>query len=212
MSRVDDCKRPLMQLRSTALVTPLLTPERSARWHMDLRVHRSQEVKCIRTDFRTSVFPVLLAGKSIGTRMSCVAMCKDKPHPPCDHVNSLCNAAFWSSFAALSSLFRPGYFLGFYFWLDAIGTSSLVFEVPTVRIKFFGGSEYISVASAGSFFSNAGNQLYISSKAGRVARVRPFPGSSTSFTKVSPMCSQQCFQQQKHTTQLPKATALRSLP
>ncbi|EFJ49622.1 hypothetical protein VOLCADRAFT_89530 [Volvox carteri f. nagariensis] len=72
---------------------------------------------------------------------------------------------------ALSSLLRPGYFLGFYFWLDAIGTSSLVFEVPTVRIKFFGGSQYINLADGGSFFSNAGNQLYISSKAGRVARI-----------------------------------------
>ncbi|KAG2495222.1 hypothetical protein HYH03_006828 [Edaphochlamys debaryana] len=72
---------------------------------------------------------------------------------------------------ALSSLLRPGYFLGFYFWLDAIATSSLVFEVPTVRIKFFGGSEYINLGDRGGFVDNAGDQLYISSKAGRVARI-----------------------------------------
>ncbi|GIL51039.1 hypothetical protein Vafri_7149 [Volvox africanus] len=72
---------------------------------------------------------------------------------------------------AFSSLLRPGYFLGFYFWLDAIGTCSLVFEVPTVRIKFFGGSQYIKLSDSSSFISNAGNQLYISSKAGRVARI-----------------------------------------
>ncbi|GIM03026.1 hypothetical protein Vretimale_7833 [Volvox reticuliferus] len=72
---------------------------------------------------------------------------------------------------AFSSLLRPGYFLGFYFWLDAIGTCSLVFEVPTVRIKFFGGSQYIRLSDSSSFISNAGNQLYISSKAGRVARI-----------------------------------------
>lgn len=72
---------------------------------------------------------------------------------------------------ALSSLLRPGYFLGFYFWLDAIATCSLAFEVPTVRLKFFGGSEYINLADRGGFTDNAGDQLYISSKAARVARV-----------------------------------------
>ncbi|KXZ49182.1 hypothetical protein GPECTOR_22g772 [Gonium pectorale] len=65
----------------------------------------------------------------------------------------------------------PGYFLGFYFWLDAVATSSLVFEVPTVRYRFFGGSAYINLADGGSFINNAGDQLYISSKAGRVARI-----------------------------------------
>ena len=67
---------------------------------------------------------------------------------------------------------RPGYFLGFYFWLDAIATSSLVFEVPSVRHKFFsGGSEYINLQNTGGFIDNAGDILYNSSKAGRVARV-----------------------------------------
>lgn len=67
---------------------------------------------------------------------------------------------------------RPGYFLGFYFWLDAIATCSLVFEVPTVRIRFFGGSEYVNLVDQGGLVDNAGDMLYNSSKAGRVARVR----------------------------------------
>jgi hypothetical protein len=31
--------------------------------------------------------------------------------------------------AVLSSIVKPGYFFGFYFWLDAIATASLFFEV-----------------------------------------------------------------------------------
>ncbi len=40
--------------------------------------------------------------------------------------------------AAASSLAKPGYFLGFYFWLDAIATASLFFEVPSVKVSFAG--------------------------------------------------------------------------
>lgn len=49
------------------------------------------------------------------------------------HADHLCRCCTARCTAALSSLVRPYYFLGFYFWLDAIGTSSLIFEVPTVR-------------------------------------------------------------------------------
>ena len=38
----------------------------------------------------------------------------------------------------MGSLVRPGYFLGFYFWLDAIATSSLLFEVPSVKASILG--------------------------------------------------------------------------
>ncbi len=60
---------------------------------------------------------------------------------------------------------------------------SLVFEVPSVRIKFFGGSEYINLADTGGFVDNAGDQLYISSKAGRVARVRKRAGEGVGCAK-----------------------------
>ncbi|KAG2449913.1 hypothetical protein HYH02_000019 [Chlamydomonas schloesseri] len=94
--------------------------------------------------------------------------------PSCDlplEITTTCVLVVFLIEMALSSLLRPGYFLGFYFWLDAIATCSLTFEVPTVRLKFFGGSEYINLADRGGFTDNAGDQLYISSKAARVARI-----------------------------------------
>jgi hypothetical protein len=38
-----------------------------------------------------------------------------------------------SARAALSSLVRPGFFLSFYFWLDAAAVLSLGFELPALR-------------------------------------------------------------------------------
>ncbi len=42
---------------------------------------------------------------------------------------------------------KPGYFLGFYFWIDAIATSSLFFEVPAVRgiVLGIGSGQYLDL-------------------------------------------------------------------
>lgn len=69
---------------------------------------------------------------------------------------------------------RPSYFMGFYFWLDAIATASLVFEVPSV-IEHLSSREYTQYAYVGSsqnFITVASNDVFVDGKAGRVARVR----------------------------------------
>ena len=51
---------------------------------------------------------------------------------------SCCDYATRPPPAVMGSLVRSGYFLGFYFWIDAIATSSLLFEVPSVRASILG--------------------------------------------------------------------------
>ncbi|MEW5318157.1 MAG: hypothetical protein WDW38_009402 [Sanguina aurantia] len=73
----------------------------------------------------------------------------------------------------VSSAVRPSYFMGFYFWLDAIATASLVFEVPSV-VEHLSNREYTQyefVGSTESFITVASNDVFVDGKAGRVARI-----------------------------------------
>lgn len=67
---------------------------------------------------------------------------------------------------------KPGFFLGFYFWLDAIVMASLFFEVPSVKEDILGMNEvYPSLQDQTTLFSWAGDRAFIGSKGARVARV-----------------------------------------
>lgn len=72
----------------------------------------------------------------------------------------------------LSCFVRPGYLLGFYFWVDCIVCASLFFEVPSVKSQVLGMGVYpTSLEQRDSFFAWVGNRAFVSSQVARVARI-----------------------------------------
>jgi hypothetical protein len=80
-----------------------------------------------------------------------------------------------SALPVIASLVRPGYFLGFYFWVDAIATASLFFEVPSVKnsiLQVNSGSGNPELQAQGNFIVETGNLVFIFGKTARIAKVR----------------------------------------
>eukprot|EP00798_Chlamydomonas_sp_ICE-L_P018652 gene18652-25168_t len=79
---------------------------------------------------------------------------------------------FFVTEMTLSSLVKPGYFLGFYFWMDVIVCTSLFFEIPTIRASVMGEfDDYPCLDTQDDFITFVGDRAFIGSKAVRVARI-----------------------------------------
>jgi hypothetical protein len=70
----------------------------------------------------------------------------------------------------LTSLAKRGYFLGFYFWLDAIATLSLLFDIPAVMALLtpVGAGQ---TNGQGGTLARAGRSAKAGSKMGRILRL-----------------------------------------
>jgi hypothetical protein len=70
----------------------------------------------------------------------------------------------------LTSLAKRGYFLGFYFWLDAIATLSLLFDIPAVMnlLTPVGAGQ---TNGQGGTLARAGRSAKAGSKMGRILRL-----------------------------------------
>ena len=95
--------------------------------------HASAAVSCIYRSIWAHLAILLLAGQQ-----PCHRCCKPKIKTSYVYKATKLPALQPTPRAAVSCIVRPGYFLGFYFWLDAIATVSLVFEVPSVKSTIMG--------------------------------------------------------------------------
>ena len=70
----------------------------------------------------------------------------------------------------LTSLAKRGYFLGFYFWLDAIATLSLLFDIPAIMALLapVGAGQ---TSGQGGTLTRAGRSANAGSKMGRILRL-----------------------------------------
>ncbi len=72
--------------------------------------------------------------------------------------------------AVLTSLCKRGYFLGFYFWLDAIATLSLLFDIPAF-VALFTSLGAGQTSGQGGTLARAGRSANAGSKLGRILRL-----------------------------------------
>jgi len=70
----------------------------------------------------------------------------------------------------LSCLAKPGYFLGFFFWLDIISTASLIFDIGWISNLIFGTGNGSGAAGAAKL-ARAGRASRVGTRAGRIVRV-----------------------------------------
>ena len=82
---------------------------------------------------------------------------------------SVCLAMF-SLEIFLSCLAKPGYFLGFFFWLDVISTASLIFDIGWISNLIFGTGNGSGAAGAAKL-ARAGRASRVGTRAGRIVRV-----------------------------------------
>lgn len=64
--------------------------------------------------------------------------------------------------------------MGFFFWVDAIATASLMFEVPAVKtiiLRIGSSGDALSLTTRGQFIPEVGQLLFIFGKTARVAKV-----------------------------------------
>ncbi|GFH13311.1 adenylyl cyclase, partial [Haematococcus lacustris] len=72
---------------------------------------------------------------------------------------------------AISSCIKPGYFFGFYWWLDLIAISSLAFEVPALAQRTMGvGGQPASAQDRERLYTWVSQQALILAQVARVAR------------------------------------------
>jgi len=82
---------------------------------------------------------------------------------------SIC-LGFFTFEIILSCLAKPGYFLGFFFWLDIISTASLIFDIGWISNLIFGTSGNAGAAGAAKL-ARAGRASRVGTRAGRIVRV-----------------------------------------
>ena len=70
----------------------------------------------------------------------------------------------------LTSLAKKGYFLGFYFWLDAIATLSLIFDIPAF-LELLSPVGAGQTSGQGGTLARAGRSANAGSKLGRILRL-----------------------------------------
>jgi len=72
----------------------------------------------------------------------------------------------------LACIAKDDYWLGFYFWLDAVSTASLITDISWIMNQILGtGGGGASNAQQAAKLAKAGRGARIGTKAGRVARV-----------------------------------------
>lgn len=84
-------------------------------------------------------------------------------------VTIICLICFTIELVCLS-LSKPGYSLGFYFWLDFVATASLILDIEAVYNAFFGGEGEDDGASNAAL-AKTGRTGRAGSKAGRIVRL-----------------------------------------
>ena len=79
---------------------------------------------------------------------------------------------FFLAEVTLLSYVRPGYFLGFYFWLDLLSTLSLIFDIGWIMDAIEGtNSTSTKTNSQMHSLSNVGRGARVGTRAGRIARI-----------------------------------------
>ena len=71
----------------------------------------------------------------------------------------------------LSCLSKPGYFLGFFFWLDLVSTGSLIFDIGWLSNLVFGTTGSTPGAAGAARLARAGRASRVGTRAGRIVRV-----------------------------------------
>jgi len=71
----------------------------------------------------------------------------------------------------LSCLAKPGYFLGFFFFLDLVSTGSLIFDIGWLSNLVFGTTGSTPGAAGAARLARAGRASRVGTRAGRIVRV-----------------------------------------
>merc|ERR1719160_1211021 len=97
--------------------------------------------------------------------------CTNKPADIAFNFATLFCLAVFLFEIVVSSIGKPDYFLGFFFWLDTVSTISLVLDLSWVNEELFGGETDAGGSSDSSSTLRAGRASRAGTRAGRVVRI-----------------------------------------